>query len=107
MKIKSLKYRKEEPNTIQYRYDHTSAYKSIYVGRGRPHKDSQLTLAYSSHIPISSAKKKDLTHLCDTNIIPEELQPWYRTSPSLNIEDYIPEPVMPESSKTDTSDSDN
>lgn len=72
------------------------------AGRGRPHVQPYiLKPAYSQQLQILEQKKKDLIKLCDTGLIPEELQNWYRNIPSRSNpqeEERAPEPEADEDS---------
>lgn len=58
--------------------------------------------AYSSPIPISEAKKKDLLNLCTKGIIPQELHSWYETLPtSKDIIDRLCESDVAEEGEND------
>lgn len=101
LKIKCLKYEKKHPGIIFYKYDHNnSEYKRVYAkGRGRPRRETYtLKPAYPQNLPITKKKKADLIKLCDKNIIPEELQAWYKNLPSMNeeLEEIAPEPAADE-----------
>ena len=53
---------------------------------------------YSSRIPISSAKKKDLVNLCKNGTIPREFHEYYKTLPSSqSTKDILMEPDANES----------
>lgn len=85
--VKCFKYTKANPNILQYRYDHTSEYKSIQLyGVGRPASKGNITNLYQSNLPISNEKKKDLVTLCRKMVIPVEFHSWYESLPaSINI----------------------
>lgn len=84
LKIKSLRFEKDSPNIISYRYDHHSAYTKIHVAarRGRTANAVQgLRKLYEGLIPISKEKQKDLWKLCSLGVIPEEFHGWYDKLP--------------------------
>ncbi|CAH0692027.1 unnamed protein product [Spodoptera exigua] len=65
-------------------------------------KEYVIPKAYSSPIPISEAKKKDLLNLCTKGIIPQELHSWYETLPtSKDIIDRLCEPDVAEEGEND------
>lgn len=102
LKIKSIKVEKVSPETLFCRYDHSSEYKKVHiVGRGRRRIAETLVLnpAYSDLLPISNAKKADLVKLVNAGHIPEELHPWYKNLPAiqLNGPERLPEPDVNES----------
>lgn len=53
--------------------------------------DYELKRAYSSMLPLTKAKKKDLMKMCTEKIIPIELHPWYQSLPDKEGVDYLPE----------------
>lgn len=60
-------------------------------------KKYKIPKAYSSPLPISEAKKKDLINLCKKGIIPQELHLWYESLPTSNeVIDRIMEPDVTE-----------
>lgn len=63
-----LKYEKQNPGIIFYRYDHVGTYNRIFVrGKGGPQTaslSSGLKPAYKCMLPISKEKKDDLIRLC-------------------------------------------
>ncbi|CAG4939067.1 unnamed protein product [Parnassius apollo] len=60
-------------------------------------KNYKMPPAYSSPLPISEAKKKDLNNLCAKGIIPQELHLWYQSLPtSKDVVDRILEPDVTE-----------
>lgn len=100
LKIKCLKFEKEFPEILYYRYDHTSDYKKINVsGRGRRRTIVELKSAYCNLLPISQAKKTDLVKLCDAGLIPEKVIPWFKSLPTINFvhPERLPEPSTDES----------
>ena len=62
-----------------------------------------IPMAYAVPLPISEAKKRDLTGLCRKGIIPQELHPWYASLPTSNdVQDRSLEPdVHDESEESD------
>ena len=63
------------------------------VGRALkwPESYSQLQLCYTSKLPISIAKKKDLVSLCEREIIPQEFHSYYASLPESKTEkDFVP-----------------
>lgn len=104
--VKSFRFSKEKPGVIDFKYDHSSEYRSIQVfGKGRPPAlPKQLAKLYKSQLPISSQKKKDLLNLCRTGAIPQEFHGWYKQLPiSAEAMDLVPEPsVYDNTSESDT-----
>ena len=86
MKAKCLKFEKEKPAIIQFRYSHDGDYDSIDVcGRTRgPRGPSCCVRAYKNPLPISKAKYDDLQKLCSKGTIPRELHGWFADLPSAN-----------------------
>lgn len=82
LKVKSLRYRKDMPNTILYRYNHTENYKKMLVNRQSPGINVPLSKAYSNNLPISEAKKKDLLKLCKDGVIPDKRHKWFDSLPT-------------------------
>lgn len=82
LKVKCLKFEREKPGVIQFRYGHSGEYKSVNVfGRGRPPKFTPVNV-YKSQIPITKAKYNDLMKLCSKGVIPVELHAWYAQLPT-------------------------
>lgn len=54
----------------------------------------ELTKNYSESLPISEAKKKDLLNLVKKNIIPEELEHWYKNLKTVTVPKDIEEEEM-------------
>lgn len=82
------------PGIVEYRYDHSSDYKTIRTsGKGRPINSKDVTLKglYSEMFPITINKKKNsLLQLCLKGI-PIELYAWYKSlSTSKRAVDEIP-----------------
>lgn len=102
LKIKCLKFEKHSPDTIYYRYDHTSEYKRIDIrGKTRLRKNisviPELKPAYTRSFIISKQKKDDIVNLCRKGLIPEETHYWYETLPvSITAVDRLPEPDVQE-----------
>ncbi|CAG5023464.1 unnamed protein product [Parnassius apollo] len=60
-------------------------------------KNYKMPPAYSSPLPISEGKKKDVNNLCAKGIIPQELHLWYQSLPtSKDVVDRILEPDVTE-----------
>ncbi|RVE42680.1 hypothetical protein evm_012668 [Chilo suppressalis] len=95
LKIKRMKYIKGDLK-IYFNYDMSEDYRTIDVckmpvntSKTRAKRNSnppsvnvqlpeEIELLYSSQLPISIAKKKDLLNMCEKQIIPEELLAWIR-----------------------------
>ena len=66
--------------------------------RGRPQSVQELQQLYSSKIPISQAKHKDLKSLCTSGVIPEEFHYFYQNlHADPNEKDSLPQPDCTES----------
>lgn len=95
LKIKRMRYVKGDLK-IYFTYDMSDNFRSINVLKmpvntlkTRAKRNSnppsvnvqlpeEIELLYSSQLPISIAKKKDLLNMCEKQIIPEELHAWIR-----------------------------
>lgn len=102
LKIKNFRIEKSNPNVVKYRYNYSGDYSEInIIGRGRPCNRYTLQKAYSSMLPISEKKYKDLQKLCTTGVIPAEFHYWFFSLPtSKSARDKNPEP----SAESDSSD---
>jgi hypothetical protein len=82
LKIKCLRYSRDKPGIIEFRYDHHSEYNILNVcGRGVFDIPSEIKKAYHKILPISEQKNQDLWKLCTSNNIPEEYHGWYAQLP--------------------------
>lgn len=90
LKIKTLRYDKDYPNHLLYRYDYTDEFCKInikLVKRSTARTEfiskeaDQLKKAYTSMLPISKAKYNDLQKLCKKNVIPSQYHAWYASLP--------------------------
>ncbi|CAH1643294.1 unnamed protein product [Spodoptera littoralis] len=103
LKIKCLRFQKDLPGFIKYRYDYDGPYNLLNAlcKPGRPTRRTQnsemptintedLPRAYKQCLPITKQKKKDLLQLCKKNIIPKELHGWYEGLPCLNEDQGTP-----------------
>lgn len=97
LKVKVLRYEKDKPGLILFKYNHSDQdFKSIRTaGRGRPVQMPRvLPSLYQTQLSISEAKKKDLLKLCAAKAIPQELQEWYASLPvDKKKRDCAPEPA--------------
>ena len=60
---------------------------------------------YTSKLPISSAKKKDLRNLCKSGVIPSEYHEFYKSLPfHQSVRDRLPEPDILESNSDNDTD---
>ncbi|CAH1102952.1 unnamed protein product [Psylliodes chrysocephalus] len=117
LKIKRLKYLKDQPNKIYYNYDMSTNFQTITISntnqnfedspstrtrkQWKKNKEptantfefpSEIPFLYDSQLPISNAKKKDLLKLCRKEIIPEELHEWFnKLKSSADVVDRIPD----------------
>lgn len=74
-KIKWFRHLKSEPSSIFFKYNYDDVSFSeikILKSLGRPNRLNieSLPKAYEAHLPITSAKHKDLTDLCKARVIP-------------------------------------
>ncbi|XP_057665824.1 uncharacterized protein LOC130899701 [Diorhabda carinulata] len=97
-----LHYEKSAPETIFFKnsYNGTSYTKcTLKKLRGRPVIISEPAKLYSSRIPISNAKKKDLKKLCVELVIPKVNHDYYDNLPTSKLaRDNLPEPDQLEES---------
>lgn len=116
LKVKCFRFEKTRPNVVLYRYDYTSDYKELDVSfreasvvpntknlrkRKREvvkndfeYNSYSLKKAYSTKLPITKSKKKDLLKMCSEKIIPAELHDWYEKLPDKEGPDFLPEEEM-------------
>lgn len=104
LKIKRMRYMKGEKR-IYFNYDMSEDFNYMDVtgreGMTRATRAKrqeldfpiQLKKIYKESLPISVAKKTDLLYLIQKNIIPEELEPWYK---NLKTANSVPENVEEE-----------
>ncbi|XP_045506624.1 uncharacterized protein LOC123702846 [Colias croceus] len=103
LKIKCLRFEKELPGFIKYRYDYDGPYNLLNtlckpgrltrrtVNSEMPTLNTEdLPRAYKQCLPITKLKKKDLLQLCKKNIIPKELHGWYESLPCLKEDQGTP-----------------
>ena len=64
---------------------------------GCDHEMIEVEQKYKHKLPISSAKKKDLLHLCESGAVSIHCKPIYEALPCKDMEDRLPEPDMYES----------
>lgn len=72
-KIKWFRFLKEKPDSIFFKYEYNdTSFKEIKILKhvGRPSSIDLLPKAYSSRLPITVAKHKDLMDLCKARVIP-------------------------------------
>ena len=104
LKIKHLRFDKTMPHTVQYKYALSADdfMELDILGRTRRRgKRSQLPRSlqplYTSRLPVSAAKKKDLLKLLHDHVIPPEYSDWYRSLPvSDAVNDRLPAPSADE-----------
>lgn len=102
LKIKCLRYEKTNPGIIKFRYGYDGEYSVLDTtkktrskkGPADPGTSGEMILpkAYTSILPITQSKKKDLINLCRTDIIPVEFHSWFQSLPVNNQPDRLPEP---------------
>lgn len=96
--MKWLRYSRDAPQSIFYKNDYTqTGFKELNIqsirSRGPPVslRGLNLTPAYSTRLPISSAKKKDLLDLLRLGVIPAAYSDFYHNLPgSGNAPDRMP-----------------
>lgn len=74
LKISWLRYRKDDPSHIYYKYDKSEDFHKFKVI-----KDPELEEVYKAPFPICNNKKKDLKYLCEKGTIPEQYHPFYNS----------------------------
>ena len=85
-----MRFDKEHPNTIFYRltYNEEDAFKKIIVKRSMSssvdNDEYKLPRAYTSRLPVSAAKLKDLQYLCDDLTIPKSHHAFYNELANLS-----------------------
>lgn len=83
-KIKCFKYDKSHPDLIQFKYNYDDEnFKIIKVMKSTRYQSLNLPKAYSSRLPITWAKYKDLMDLCETRVIPAHHHDFYKNLPHL------------------------
>ena len=86
--IVHFRYTRESPDSIYFKYDFDQNFKQIKVvsstrtNRKMKKCSQSLPKLYSSLLPISAAKKKDLLNLCKKEIIPSVHHHYYENLPS-------------------------
>lgn len=86
-KIKEIYIKKIDPNVILYKYELDSDYMTlntlVQTRRNKKtllrNQESELSPLYSSSLPISEAKYKDLLSLCNSGHIPKQYHIFYKT----------------------------
>lgn len=101
LRVKWLRFSKLHPFVIEYKYqisDENFLRLNISSKRGRPNTlIGDLTPAYLSRIPISTAKKADLLALLKSRVIPAEHAVFYNDLPSnARARDCLSEPCADE-----------
>ena len=79
-----MRFEKENPKTIFYKYSYEGEFMMINTTTGRRSKRNSevstgcsLPKAFTGKLPISKAKKKDLMQLCKDKVIPDRFHPFY------------------------------
>ena len=82
--MKWMRYLKDEPDTIRYKYAFNGDFDQItFLGQKKQTTvEVQVPRKYQKKILISSAKKKDLIQLCKSGVIPNEYHEYYKSLPS-------------------------
>lgn len=110
MKIKVMRYEKENPGHILFKYNYSQIeFKRINVfGRGRGRLNAipkNIPKLYKGQLGISEKKKNSLLKLCTQNDIPPEYHAWYQALPvDKKKRNTIPEPTASESDTESDSD---
>lgn len=79
LKIKRLRYEKQQPGIILFSYSYTGEYQKLQshsILPGRPKRPDPLENLYKSELPITESKKNDLLKLCKTGVIPKDQHGW-------------------------------
>lgn len=109
LKIKRLCFQKSRPNVIFFSYQSQGEYSELVAYQKCPGRPQTINLKklYSSELPISEAKKKDLLKLCRSGVIPKEYHQWFssKKSSKVNMPDETPEPTLEEYFSSDEEDS--
>jgi hypothetical protein len=84
LQIRWLRYMKEKPDFLLFKYEFREMKVNMSNKRGRPSEPYQLAKKYTSRQAISAAKKKDLVGLCKNGIIPSEYYEYYKSLPANN-----------------------
>ena len=77
-------YEKSLPNIIQVKYEYDKEFFKLNISakRGRPSTyEFSIKQAYTSHIPMSSAKYNDLQKLCTKSAIPKQHHEYFKSLP--------------------------
>ncbi|CAC5380535.1 unnamed protein product [Mytilus coruscus] len=96
LKIRWLRYTKENPDCILFKYKMDDEFREMKVAltstRGRATEEYQLIKKYTSRQSISAAKKKDIVGLCKKGIIPSEYHEYYKSLlANINVKDTLAE----------------
>ena len=84
LQIRWLRYMKEKPDFLLFKYEFREMKDSMSNKRGRPSEPYQLAKKYTSRQAISAAKKKDFVGFCMNGIIPSEYHEYYKSLPASN-----------------------
>jgi hypothetical protein len=84
LQIRWLRYMKEKPDFLLFKYEFREMKDSMSSKRGRPSEPYQLAKKYTSRQAISAAKKKDFVGFCMNGIIPSEYHEYYKSLPASN-----------------------
>ncbi|KAK6192616.1 hypothetical protein SNE40_004059 [Patella caerulea] len=84
MKLKWMRYSKETPDVIQFKYDYDDAFSHPRVTqatRGRPQVpwSNEIDSVYQEPPALSKAKYDDLQYLCNSLAIPPAYHPFYQS----------------------------
>lgn len=96
LKIKRMHFEKANSNVVFFSYEYNGPYKELIVHgkpQGRP-EAINLKELYSSEVPISQAKKRDLLRLCKNGVIPKEDHRFFQAlkTKKESTTDLTPEP---------------
>ncbi|CAC5400367.1 unnamed protein product [Mytilus coruscus] len=96
LKIRWLRYTKENPDCILFKYKMDDEFCEMKVAptstRGRATEEYQLIKKYTSRQSISAPKKKDLVGFCKKGIIPSEYHEYYKSLlANINVKDTLAE----------------
>ena len=98
MKMKCLKFQKNQPGVMQFRYSHEGHYQSVNVSERCQPKKCRTVKAYKNRLHISTAKYQHLQTLMQKHIVPKKFHGWYASlSHSGTAMDKVTEPSVDDS----------
>ena len=85
-KIKHIKFEKQYPHIMQFRYSFDDEMSELRVAASRKMDNVKLEVLHKVLLKISAVKKADLVNLCDQSVIPLAYQAFYRALPAEECE---------------------